>query len=284
MNDNKLKIRIQIQQQPPQTIEQLYPDLAEPEIIYEQTYDWGKIAIAAIGLFCAVVLISYLLFSSSEEPVATAVLPSENHLTPSENTPAAQDIGQSDAAPSNNASITEFNQSQPDHPITQSPANTTYTKGNTVEAPPLNIPAAKPKSGMSSNKPIIMPRKKPQPPGKVISRTSSDRPEILRAQLSHAIKAREPVDIVESVQLQPGESKPIFFYVHLRDLQDQKVTIQWYHGNKLDSQLPVRIGGNNWRTHASKQLDHERLGEWRVEVVDHSGNLLAARHFDVSQY
>lgn len=284
MNDNKLKIRIQIQQQPPKAIEQLYPDLAEPQIIYEHTYDWRKIAIAAIGLLCTVVLISYLIFSNGEEPAASAVVSPENHLAPSETIPAAQSIGQSGAAPGNNASITEFNQLQPDYSDAQSSAQTTHNKGNRVEAPLMNVSAARPKSGASSNKPIILPRKKPQPPGKASSRASSDRPEILRAQLSHAIKAREPVDIVESIQLLPGKSKPIFFYVHLRDLQDQKVTVQWYHGDKLDSQLPLRIRGNNWRTHASKQLDQERLGAWRVEVIDHSGNLLAARHFDVSLY
>ena len=281
MNDNKLKIRIQIQQQPPKAIEQLYPDLAEPEIIYEQTYDWGKIAAAAVGLLCSVVLISYLIFSGSEEPAATATLPAENQIINS----VAPDIGQPDLTSGNNASITQSNQSQPNHSTTQSPVRTPPTEGEkTVAEPSMNVPAAKPKSAVSSNKPMITPRKKPQSSGKVISRDTSDRPEILRAQLSHAIKAREPVDIVESIQLQPGESKPIFFYVHTRDLQDQEVLIQWYHDDKLDSQLPLRIRANNWRTHASKQLDHERLGAWRVEVVDHSGNLLAARHFDVTQY
>jgi hypothetical protein len=74
----------------------------------------------------------------------------------------------------------------------------------------MNVSAARPKSVASSNKPIILPRKKPQPPGKASSRASSDRPEILRAQLSHAIKAREPVDIVESIQLLP----PVFTGFH----------------------------------------------------------------------
>lgn len=284
MNDNKLKIRIQIQQQPPKAIEQIYPDLAEPEIIYEQTYDWGKIAIVVIGLLCAVVLISYLIFSSSDEPTATSVLPAEQQLTPSQNNLGTPQIDQPGAALGNNASIAEFNQSQPKHTEAQSTAKTPPSDNDAVAAPSMNVPAVKPKSALSSNKPMITPRKKPQSPGKVMSRNTSDRPEILRAQLTHAIKGREPVDIVESIALQPGESKPIFFYVHLRNLQDQEVIIQWYLDDQLDSQLPLKIRANTWRAHARKQLDHERLGAWRVEVVDNSGKVLAARHFDVSQH
>jgi len=275
MNDNKLKIRIQIQQQPPQAIEQLYPDLAEPEITYEQTYDWRRIAIVAVGLLCVIVLISYLIFRSSEEPAATAALPAEHQISSPPNNPVAPEVGQPNSELGNDASITDLN---------QSPAKMPSAEGDTTAAPLMSVPAAKPKSGTSIHKPIIMPRKKPAASAKISSHRTSDRPEILRAQLSHAIKAREPVDIVESIQLQPGESKPIFFYLHLRDLQDQEVTIHWYHGDKLDSQLPLRIRSNNWRTNARKQLDHERLGAWRVEVVDDSGNLLAARHFDVTQY
>lgn len=57
---------------------------------------------------------------------------------------------------------------------------------------------------------------------------------MLRAQLSHDIRAREPVDVIDAVQLRQGESKPIYFYLHLKDLQGEKVSILWYHDNKLD--------------------------------------------------
>ena len=60
MSNNKLKIRIQIQQ-PPQAIEEIYP---EPEVTYEETLDWNKIAIAAALLLSILVLTGYLLFSS----------------------------------------------------------------------------------------------------------------------------------------------------------------------------------------------------------------------------
>jgi hypothetical protein len=82
MSDNKLKIRIQIQQ-PPQAIEQIYPDLPEPEIIYEQIIDWKKISIAAAILVLIFAVISYLLFSSDDQTI------SANEATPTIAQPAA---------------------------------------------------------------------------------------------------------------------------------------------------------------------------------------------------
>jgi len=51
----------------------------------------------------------------------------------------------------------------------------------------------------------------------------------------------------------------------------------------LDSQLRLQVHNSNWRTHASKQLDHQRIGSWRVELIDASGNQLAIRNFTVTE-
>lgn len=63
MSNNKLKVRIQIQQQPPQAIDEIYPDLPEPEVTYEEVLDWRKISIAALILLPTLILIGYLLFA-----------------------------------------------------------------------------------------------------------------------------------------------------------------------------------------------------------------------------
>ncbi len=272
MNDNKLKIRIQIQQQPPQAIEQIYPDLVDPEIVYEQSYDWGKIAIAAVALLFFITLISYLILGGSNKESASSIAtPSVNQSVPTQDSRVS----------------TETIQSQPERIESQHQTKTQdviQSEKNLPLTESMGASAAKPKPEMITNKPMIIPRKKPNAAPKVISQQTPDQPQILRAQLSHAIKTREPVDITDTVKLQPGESKPIFFYLHVRDLQDQEVIIHWYHGDKLDSRLPLKIHTNNWRTNASKQLDHERLGAWRAEVVDNSGKILATRHFTVIQY
>jgi hypothetical protein len=273
MSNNKLKIRIQIQQ-PPQAIEEIYP---EPEVTYEETLDWNKIAIAAALLLAILVLAGYLLFSSggtekaADETIAsghTAVAVSGQAVSPEKTEAEPATTGNTAGA-------------QPGESISvQKPLMKPVELGTKhIAAKPVPIPAKKPQRIASGNTGKTAPKTavqaKPQQP--------SDHAEVVRAQLSHAIDAREPVDSIDTVQLQPGESKPIHFYLHLKNMQGKKIRIDWYYNDKLDSKLNLQVHNNNWRTHASKQLDQRRLGEWRVELADESGNLLASRSFTVTQ-
>jgi hypothetical protein len=273
MSDNKLKIRIQIQQPQPQAIEALYP---EPEVTYEQTLDWNKIVIAALLMLSLLGLAGYLLFAGDD-----------GEKTPSNNTTAAIP---------GDAALQEKAEPQPG-PANGTPETQSGELINTQKPPSEPV---KPKAANNSAKPVVIPAKKPpfnstahssDSAGKKIPKTAvqtkpqktSDRTEVVRAQLSHAIEAREPVDSIDTVQLQPGESKPVYFYLHLKNLQGKNIRIDWYYNDKLDSKLNLHVHNNNWRTHASKQLDQRRLGTWRVELIDESGNRLAARDFTVTQ-
>lgn len=273
MSNNKLKIRIHIQQ-PPQAIEEIYP---EPEVTYEETLDWNKIAVAAALLSAILVLVGYLLFSSggtektADEAIAsgrTAVAVSRQAVSPEKT--------ETEPATTGNTAVT-----QPGESISvQKPLVKPAEPGTKhAAAKPVPIPAKKPQRIASDNTGKTVPKTavqaKPQQP--------SDHAEVVRAQLSHAIDAREPVDSIDTVQLQPGESKPIHFYLHLKNMRGKKIRIDWYYNDKLDSKLSLQVHNNNWRTHASKQLDQRRLGEWRVELVDESGNQLASRSFTVTQ-
>ncbi|MBK9662247.1 MAG: DUF2914 domain-containing protein [Nitrosomonas sp.] len=292
MSDNKLKIRIQIQQ-PPQAIEQIYPDLPEPEIIYEQIIDWKKISIAAAILVLIFAVISYLLFSSDDQTI------SANEATPTIAQPAAM---QADNVPvdkiapasapaiapaANETKLNESSSARNDSQVSNTPKAPPPTEKTTKPASDKAIPIPKLKPELKAAQPITAPAKKPKsavsPDTHTTAHDTSDHPQVVRAQLSHDIKAREPVDSIDSVQLLPGKSMPIYFYLQLKDMQGKKVSIFWYHNDKLDSQLPLEIRNDNWRTNASKHLDHQRLGAWRVELVDGAGNLLAKRSFTVTK-
>jgi cytoskeletal protein RodZ len=70
MSDNKLKIRIQIQQ-PHQAIEEIYPELVEPEIEYRQSWDRKRISIAILVLLFILALTGYILFNSTRNEPST---------------------------------------------------------------------------------------------------------------------------------------------------------------------------------------------------------------------
>jgi len=279
MSNNTLKIRIQIQQPQPQAIEELYP---EPEVTYEETLDWNKIAIAAALLLTLLILIGYLLFSGGDttEKIANETIPADNNAT---TTSGNAVLPEKTATESSAAMMTSGTQPGGLVNAPESFAKPAESKATNTTVKPVPVPAKKPQrttaASQSGNAANAIPKTaiqaKPQ--------QTTDHGEVVRAQLSHAIEAREPVDSIDAVHLQPGESKPIYFYLHLKNLQGKNVRIDWYYNDKLDSKLNLRVHNNNWRTHASKQLDQRRLGAWRVELVDETGNRLAVRNFTVTQ-
>lgn len=277
MENNKLKIRIQIQQQPPQAIDEIYPDLPEPEVTYEEVLDWRKISIAALILLPILILIGYLLFVDKNNEK------SRNESTPVDSTISVPETkifldktesltGSSDKASETQTDELKTQQNAPDD-----------SKETAVASKAIATPIKKPESAAVIIQPAITEIKIPKTARQSKPQKTSDQPEILRAQLSHAIEEREPVDSIDDIKLISGESKTIHFYLHLKNMQGKNIRINWYHDDKLDSQLALQVHNNNWRTHASKQLDYRRLGPWRVELIDESGNLLATRNFTVTQ-
>lgn len=277
MSNNQLKIRIQIQQ-PPQAIEQIHPDLPEPVITYEQSLDWRKISISVLLSLLILALIGYFLFGSNknEIPLTETVPFTDQTISIHENKIPSQEINLEleikDKAIEIQSNETINNLSGLNQPEVIS------------EIKEITAPIPKPKPNPIINEAAVTEKKIPKTVTQSKPKKMSDHPLVHKAQLSHAIKSREPIDSIDSVQLRPGESKSIYFYLHLKNLQGEKISILWYHKNKLDSQLPLQIHNDNWRTYASKQLDHRRLGAWRVELVDNSGNRLATRNFTVTTH
>nr|MBA3755410.1 DUF2914 domain-containing protein [Nitrosomonas sp.] len=248
MNDNnKLKIRIQIPQ-PQQAIEQIYPDLPEPEIVYEESLDWRKISIAILLLLSVFALIGYFFFGTDQREAAlneTAsvidqTISTQENKIPGEKVVLESEIKNKTIDNQSGESLSERN----DFPDIMQPKNSTQLKEIIRLPEQITIPKAERKPATVIHKPAVIPRNKPKESKTAVhaeSQKTSDHSQVLRAQLSHDIRAREPVDAIDSVQLRQGESKPIYFYLHLKDLQGKKVNILWYHDNKLDSQLFLEI-------------------------------------------
>lgn len=274
-NNNTLKIRIQIQQEPPQAIEEIYP---EPVIIYEESLDWKKISIAALALLTSLILIGYLIFGSesTEKPMNDSIISAPENTLPPEKIEMELDTRNESTDAQLNASIA----------TRHAQSITAQSHSNGIKPKAVIIPARKPEANSIpsiTNQSNASDKNIPKTASQTKPHQTEDHPEVLRALLTHSIKAREPVDSIDTIQLQPGENRPIHFYLQLKNLQGEKIRVDWYFNNKLDSQLHLQVHNNNWRTHATKQLDHERIGSWRVELIDGSGNQLAIRDFTVTQ-
>lgn len=302
MSDNKFTIRIQIQQ-PHQAIEEIYPDWVEPEIEYEETWNWRRIAAAAATFLLLLFALVYWLLDSDERtsPKKQIAKITETISSAPQNSSKSQQ-SQSVQAPNPvpNQSIKSIPveprdsaTSKPQQaPAIRSPDTSSRSTAADSSLEQFLAPVVQAKTEPEAPERVIIPRQKPklskpadiadpvQTPQPLAS--SSDTSHVYRAQLTHAIESREPTDDIDKLELQPGESKPIYFYLHLKGLQKKIVRVLWFHDNKLDSRLTLQIHGDDWRTNASKQLDQQRTGSWRVELQDESGTPLVVRNFTVA--
>jgi len=281
MVDNKLKIRIQIKQTPslsPDEFNQENDVLTSSETDSEQySLDWKKISIALLLLFSVLGFITYALLARdtveqeaekiTEPSTAASTQSSENQ---SETSETETELNNVSSAVSINA---------PKNIID----DTSKTSSRTDAA---QIPIrSKPVSSAILNKPVIIPARKPQQQQQTLSTTTEqlNQTYVARALLTLTVKGREPKDSIDSVTLNNNEVETIYFYLHLINLQGKAITIIWYHNDKQDSKLTMQVHSKNWRTYASKLLNKERLGSWRVELQDESGNILAVKKFTVVQ-
>ncbi|MBN2564502.1 MAG: DUF2914 domain-containing protein, partial [Candidatus Eisenbacteria bacterium] len=55
----------------------------------------------------------------------------------------------------------------------------------------------------------------------------------------------------------------------------------WYWGDREMARVELAVSGPSWRTWSSKQVADEWRGEWRVDVADSEGHVLATLPFSV---
>ncbi|SFP53432.1 Protein of unknown function [Nitrosomonas cryotolerans] len=112
---------------------------------------------------------------------------------------------------------------------------------------------------------------------------SADRPEVIRAQLTSAIQKREPVDMIKHISLNQKINKRIYFFIQLYGLNGEQVNVRWYYQDRKVAEVALKVGGQQWRTYASKLVSKTRRGQWRVMLHNQSGELLSQRSFIVSK-
>jgi len=103
--------------------------------------------------------------------------------------------------------------------------------------------------------------------------------EVADAVITTAVIDREPVDEVGAFPIQNGKlfcfsritgaAEPTFVY-HL-----------WYHGETLMSRVELPVNSPDWRTWSAKKFLEDQPGEWHVDILDVSGNLMRQVNFQL---
>ncbi len=100
---------------------------------------------------------------------------------------------------------------------------------------------------------------------------------VVRASVTTNVVDREPVDSLDTIT---NEQELIFFFTEIADLAGGTITHRWEYNDEIMAEVPLEIGGSRWRTHSSKRLFKGWIGEWKVSVVDDSGQVLRSVSFN----
>lgn len=287
MTDNQFKIRIQIPQssQPKDdATHHSIPDIpGEREDTEKAPFDMQKISITLFVIFLTISSFVYLVFIDETEPAPTVAEVAEV---------AEQPIITNDSMLAPPAEILlQAPIEQVEHlsePLLVEEEAITNINSQSIESEVFEAPIVIDEHSISESAESIV--EIVEVDESILEVTESltgnfpgDQSQVIQAQLTSAIEHREPVDEIDHITLNQGASIRIHFFMRLRDLAGQQVSVRWFYQNNEVAKLDLPIGNNEqWRTHANKLLPKTRLGQWHVELHDASGNLLAQRNFTVS--
>jgi len=100
---------------------------------------------------------------------------------------------------------------------------------------------------------------------------------VQKAQFTSGVENHEPKDNLDTLG---NDQTRIFFYAVLVNLQGQEVTFRWSYNDVTQAEVKQTPSSGRYRTQVSKTLDPSKLGTWKVEVVDASGNVLTSKTFE----
>lgn len=108
------------------------------------------------------------------------------------------------------------------------------------------------------------------------STTSQPAGWIARAALTSAVEDREPVDSLNSLS---NDSTMLYYFTEVRDMAGQTVKHRWEYGDQVMAEVEFEIGGPRWRIYSSKNLQPGWTGDWKVSILDATGNPLSVNTF-----
>lgn len=275
MADNQLKIRIQLPHSSEDTEQtertpQYVPEPPEKEIDKsEYLLDWRKIIVA---LLLAGAILGWVGYKVNQWLNDVPSLKQNN------GTQATAE--KTTDAPSGTGDTTQSTESPApaniDDVIQLSPNTNSVNQQQPADSANAPIPRPKPvlPQHQSQSSAISTP---------IYTAATVQHADVTRIQLTSAVIDREPIDTIEQVWLDNGESKRIYLFVQLQNRGGQEVSVHWYYNTQETATINLSIGNESWRTNASKLLTTRQLGKWHVTLVDQNGQLLAQKEFVVNE-
>lgn len=93
------------------------------------------------------------------------------------------------------------------------------------------------------------------------------------------VENRTPVDVDTVFADTVGV---VYCFTRIEGARDTTwVTHTWYHGTEKRADVRLGVASKKWRTWSSKRILPEWTGDWKVEVRDETGTVLASARFSI---
>ncbi len=99
---------------------------------------------------------------------------------------------------------------------------------------------------------------------------------VARATITSDVQNREPVDSLSTVTT---DDSKVFYFTEIQDMAGHTVTHRWEYNGQVMAEVDFEIGGPRWRVYSSKTMTPDRVGNWKVSVVDEDGSPLSVNTF-----
>lgn len=147
----------------------------------------------------------------------------------------------------------------------------------TAAMPAAAAPAAKPAAAAPAAKPAAA---APAASTAAAPAKAAAAGSVSKAQFTSAVTNHEPTDNLTTLD---NSHTRIYFYCVLNNFQGQEVTFRWSYNDVTQAEVKQTPAYPHYRTQTSKELDPSKLGTWKVEVMDSSGNALTSKTFDYTK-
>lgn len=105
-------------------------------------------------------------------------------------------------------------------------------------------------------------------------------PAVARARFAAAIRNKEPEGEPTSIRASEDGLVRIFFFTEVKNHKDRRLLYRWLRDGEHVATVNAGAWNNAWRSYSSKFITPAQRGNWRVELVDASGETLAAGSFE----
>ncbi len=105
--------------------------------------------------------------------------------------------------------------------------------------------------------------------------------EVSTSAVCENVLNREAVSEASSFSASIGK---LYCFSKIENIQSHTEVIHaWYFGDTQRARVTLNVNPPAWRTYSSKIIQPHEIGNWRVEILDPSGNLLETVRFEVTQ-